>query len=672
MNVASMKCPTTVYFWLLAALLAFGAGCAPYQEEELTDVRVDLRDSLTQRLFTFQHLQQTDSLVAHFSDRNPTYRYLAVVAFASIRDSSALESITPLLADPVAEVRAGAAYALGQIGSPRAEEALLRAFDRYDTAGLYRRANRAILEAIGKVGSLDNLKALATISTYQKTDTALLEGQSLGIFHYALREKVLPEGTARMLDLAVDPGYPPSARLIAANYLSRFKTLEIDSLSGAKLAGALSEAKDPRLRMALAVGLSKARTATALAALLRMYPDEEDYRVRCSILRALGNFEYAQVQSTLLAALRDKNRHIAAVAAQFFLEKGVPEDATLYWRLTRDSLPWQAQIPMFAAALRHLPESYSEYRGALNAQLRRRFETTQSPFVKVAALGALTEFPWNYRYIYRVGIQATEPIVRSAAIQSLATISANSMQIKGMNSAQVSREFAQFFQEAILSNDPSLVAPAAEALTQTNRDFRPVLDSLTFLERAIGQVDSTRDFFTYQSLRQALASLKGEPAPFSARSMPVKDIDWALLTSYSVEPQVLIRTNKGVIQIRLLPKIAPESVANFLQLAKEGYYRNTYFYRVVPNFVIQGAEGLAPSPVGFTIRSELPPVSFDDEGLLGMASSGNHTESTQFFITHSPALHLDGNYTLFGRVVAGMEVVHQIQIGDQIEDILIQ
>ena len=55
-----------------------------------------------------------------------------------------------------------------------------------------------------------------------------------------------------------------------------------------------------------------------------------------------------------------------------------------------------------------------------------------------------------------------------------------------------------------------------------------------------------------------------------------------------------------------------------------------------------------------------------------MASAGNHTEGTQFFITHSPALHLDGNYTIFGRVVDGMEVVHRIQQGDVIESVVLQ
>ncbi|MFT5802401.1 MAG: cyclophilin family peptidyl-prolyl cis-trans isomerase, partial [Nonlabens sp.] len=70
-------------------------------------------------------------------------------------------------------------------------------------------------------------------------------------------------------------------------------------------------------------------------------------------------------------------------------------------------------------------------------------------------------------------------------------------------------------------------------------------------------------------------------------------------------------------------------------------------------------------------RSELPPVYFDQGGLMGMASAGNHTECTQFFITHSPTPHLDGNYTIFARVIEGMDVVHQIEQDDVIESVTI-
>ena len=73
----------------------------------------------------------------------------------------------------------------------------------------------------------------------------------------------------------------------------------------------------------------------------------------------------------------------------------------------------------------------------------------------------------------------------------------------------------------------------------------------------------------------------------------------------------------------------------------------------------------------YVISSEVGPRHYDDEGYVGMASAGYHTESTQWFVTHSPTPHLDGNYTLFGKISEGMNVVHDIQVGDQITDVII-
>ena len=83
--------------------------------------------------------------------------------------------------------------------------------------------------------------------------------------------------------------------------------------------------------------------------------------------------------------------------------------------------------------------------------------------------------------------------------------------------------------------------------------------------------------------------------------------------------------------------------------------------------VLEGMDG----SLDYTIRSEVPIAYYDGEGYVGMASAGKHTEGTQFFITHSPTPHLDGNYTIFAKVINGMDVVHQIEAGDVMEEVLI-
>ena len=123
--------------------------------------------------------------------------------------------------------------------------------------------------------------------------------------------------------------------------------------------------------------------------------------------------------------------------------------------------------------------------------------------------------------------------------------------------------------------------------------------------------------------------------------------------------------------LELFPERAPATVSSFIDLINKGFYNQKYFHRVVPNFVIQTGcpRGDGYGSLDFTIRSEVADSYYDAEGYVGMASAGPHTEGTQFFITHSPTPHLDGKYTIFGRVISGMEVVHRIAMGDQIKTI---
>ena len=150
-------------------------------------------------------------------------------------------------------------------------------------------------------------------------------------------------------------------------------------------------------------------------------------------------------------------------------------------------------------------------------------------------------------------------------------------------------------------------------------------------------------------------------------------LDTASLSRLKKNPAALIRTNKGNIKMQLLPLTAPGSVLNFITLADDKFYDGKKIHRVVPNFVIQGGcpRGDGYGSLDYTIRSELPMEYYDQQGYVGMASAGNHTEGTQFFITHSPTPHLDGKYTIFGKVTEGMEVVHDILVGDSIQQVSI-
>jgi cyclophilin family peptidyl-prolyl cis-trans isomerase/HEAT repeat protein len=139
-----------------------------------------------------------------------------------------------------------------------------------------------------------------------------------------------------------------------------------------------------------------------------------------------------------------------------------------------------------------------------------------------------------------------------------------------------------------------------------------------------------------------------------------------------LHPTATLRTSRGDVVVDLLPDEAPGTVQNFIRLAKAGRYRGIVFHRVVPNFVVQGGDprGDGYGGPGYGIRCEYNPLRYE-RAVVGMALAGKDTGGSQFFFTHSPQPHLDGRYTIFGRVRDGMGVVDVLQIGDTITDVVV-
>ena len=136
----------------------------------------------------------------------------------------------------------------------------------------------------------------------------------------------------------------------------------------------------------------------------------------------------------------------------------------------------------------------------------------------------------------------------------------------------------------------------------------------------------------------------------------------------AVSTQVYLDTDRGTIQIELAVLDAPLTVENFVTLARKGYFNGLSVHRVVPDFVVQDGDprGDGEGGPGYTIRDELNERPYL-RGTVGMAlDPWPDTGGSQYFIAHSPQPHLDAKYTVFGRVIAGMDVVDQIQQWDVI------
>lgn len=137
-----------------------------------------------------------------------------------------------------------------------------------------------------------------------------------------------------------------------------------------------------------------------------------------------------------------------------------------------------------------------------------------------------------------------------------------------------------------------------------------------------------------------------------------------------------IHTTKGDIHLNLFADLAPKTVANFVKLAQDGFYKNNQFHRVIGNFMIQGGcpEGTGRGGPGYRFDDEFhPSLRHNKAGILSMANAGPNTNGSQFFITHGPTPHLDDKHAVFGEVVseADQAVVNSIRQNDAISNITI-
>ena len=133
-------------------------------------------------------------------------------------------------------------------------------------------------------------------------------------------------------------------------------------------------------------------------------------------------------------------------------------------------------------------------------------------------------------------------------------------------------------------------------------------------------------------------------------------------------------TSRGPIKIELYPDKAPLTVANFVNLAKRGFYDGLNFHRVIADFMIQGGcpEGSGRGGPGYRFEDETTNGVRHERGVLSMANAGPNTNGSQFFITHVPTPWLDGKHTVFGKVTEGLDVVDAVKQGDLITKVTIE
>ena len=584
----------------------------------------------------------------------------AAYALGLLRDTAAIADLSAALAGN-REIAREAAWALGEIGAP-ARAAIV--------AGLKSRR--------GDDTAIQLLLAAAKLRPVPVTDLEpyLRERHPSVIWAaaYAIARTRAPAGVRDLIDLETSPllvARPPNPDrpgTISAPY--------VDSASGIQ-----------RARAEIARGLAKPAAGDSLGvkafAVLARLVGDVDPHVRINAIRSIGTYG-PPAKPALIYAAHDQDPNVRIAAAQSFgtvLGKDATDFSAL-WSVDT-SIVYRSSLLASAARAGLRPAELTSWASSPDWRLRaavasasgdtldRAFAFSRTaplthdpdPRVREAAYAAITptaglSLEDTVHALLINGLRDPDFYVRATVIGALAErptaadLSAvlTSYNLATRDSANDARLAAIQYVGALWKKDStSLNATWRQHLAQTPVPADP-------LERAAG-----KDFPVWAKW----SGVPGSPKPIAWYEGVVRAIIMPAYVGKSVN--ATIYTVRGPIRLELFGTDAPITVWNFLSLSRSGYYRNTRFHRVVPNFVAQDGDPRddGNGGPGYSIRDEMNRHRYE-RGAVGMALSGPDTGGSQYFITHSPQPHLDGHYTVFGRVIRGFDVLDKLVQGDQI------
>jgi cyclophilin family peptidyl-prolyl cis-trans isomerase/HEAT repeat protein len=620
-------------FYLLSILVLLGCSSpSPNKFSDTTLVEIS----------NLQDQRKTDSLINFLIVKNRIYRAEAALALASVQDSAASPQLgSMLLEDPYELSRLNAAFALGQTGGNAAVNALIPALT--DTSS---RVVNEVLQALGKTLTSRDLPSLVN---FQPKDSIQEHGLIWAFYFAGLRGLSDTVMTSRAVDF-LSARHSAVVRLGAAHFFNR--SVNLKSVPAQELRRVASEDKDPHVRMAATLALRKVTTEEHIPELRMILTTDMDYRVRANAARVVAQQSNKVRDELVLLALNDEHGGVAVSAAENIQKNfGKKEELLTIARSTKN---FRVQASLFK-----LLNSKSSN---LKEEIMDVYSRSTNQYHKASLLAALSSDVSSYSFLETELINSKTPVIKTAAAQALSDINRS----EEFNSDFI-QPFIAIYKKAILDGDPGVIGILASTLADESLFYRKAITDYSFLYEARNSLALPKDFEAIQPLEEAIAYFEGKKKPDAPRNQFNHPIKWDIIQALPSDQQVKIATDKGDISLQLLVEEAPGSVANFVDLVKQKYFNNKFVHRVVPNFVIQTGciRGDGYGSEAYSIRSEFS-LSKYDEGSVGMASAGKDTEATQWFITHSPAPHLDGHYTLFARVTSGMEVVHKIEVGDKI------
>ncbi|MEK6335091.1 MAG: peptidylprolyl isomerase [Acidobacteriota bacterium] len=712
----------------LLLVLAFGT-IAAQRQSRASSSNAFPANVLLQILRAEDQRRWDDSLKSLLSSPDAKVRKRAALAAGRIGDDRALTALGDLLkSDSDNEVRQMAAFAIGEIESYAGADALYRILG---DASVPRAISARAVEALGKIAAAlpesekerkqEIGKAILGVLRFE-SDPRVSTDRLTTLLALTATLRARPDGAGPVVVEFLKSRDPR----IVADALNTMARLRLKD-NNEEVRQLLKHA-DPIVRANAARVIGAAEDKGAFEALLDRALHDQDLRVRVSAIRALGSLKderaalpLNQRGADLLrvahlqngdGAARNEGLEILTALGQILAGKPLPDtgpEAASRMRLylgvravSNENIPEDE-----VARAREDPEQYLNYlkgfeaAAALpsNTDLSRSFYAWRGIAARAAGLGELgrvkpqpspkvsEEAQLRLRQMLedrRTPVLAVPNVLNAYAVFKPAHLS--ELLIRYLNHEDV---IVRATAAELLGDQPPSEASTralTDALPRALRDkdlndaALAILDALGKQKSAAANeaIKAALNSSDHLIRRKAVGLLKANGAgDFSNRIRYVQTRYTAAdyrraIARIGKKVTATVLTTKGAFTIEFLPEEAPLTVDNFLMLARRGYFNGQTVPRVVPNFVIQTGDprGDQNGGPGYSIRCEINEAPYD-RAAVGMALSGKDTGGSQWFVTHSPQPHLDGGYTVFGRVVSGMDVVDKIARGDTLRRVIV-
>ena len=592
-------------------------------------------------------------LVRLFADTDPEVRQMAAFALGLLGDKSAREPLVRALADQSALVQGSAAEALGLIGDAAAADAIGRLVGQIVQSGALAQApaeeddaKRDTPSAVARLG----IYALVRLKAYPQLASAVLDGSGQPRVRwwpvaYALQRLEDARALPALLTLAKDQH--PYTRAFAVKGLAALK-----DPSALPVLMPLLTSGERRVLVETVRALGRIGDPSAAEPLLRVVRDASaDPHARLEAVGAIGNLRVPAVGEALLDILSDPSPALRGAALRSLAAFDPENFVTVLSGLDPDS-HWSVRAAL-ATILGTLPleTGLPRLEALLTDTDQRVIPFVLASFVKLKAPKTVA--------ILLDRLKADDAIVRAAAATGLGTLKpangvqalADAYRLGEKDSTYAARTAAL---AAIAQYDAAAATPVLKSAF-ADKDWAVRLRAVMLLKG----LDPAAAVDADTEIRPAPTTVA--PEVYSA----------ARLVHPPMATQVYLETDRGMIQLEMTVLDAPLTVENFIALARKGFFNGLSVHRVVADFVMQDGDprGDGEGTPGYTIRDELNERPYV-RGTVGMAlDPWPDTGGSQYFITHSPQPHLDARYTVFGRVIAGMDVVDKIQQWDVIRQV---